>query len=274
MPEPSLTDDLEQLYSSPLGSFVALRASLAKAAKARGDKEAAATLRRQKKPTVTAWTLNQLCRERREELEALFGLDDRLRHAQISGAGPKMLRELVEARRALISQLIELADQILRESGHTGGQATMERISTILQALGTHPDTRAMLRQARLTGELEPPDSWDVLVSEPAPSPLSSELEEASGWADRFAEEAEDLEGKAAQLREKADRLGLEAEHAATLAERARAEAERLTTEAEWARREAVRANDRAEKSEAKAAERRRAADEAAKRARELEERR
>jgi hypothetical protein len=270
--EPADYDDLEQLYSSPLDRFVELRASLAKAARARGDREAAATLRRQKKPTVTAWALNQLSREHREELERLFGLDDRLRHAQVSGAGPKVLRELVETRRTLISQLIELAEEILKESGHTGSHAALERISATLQGLGADPEAREKLRQARLTEELQPPDSWDALGSEPAPSPFSSEPEEARGWAGRLAEEAGDLEGEAVRLREEADRLGREAEHAAKLAERARAEAERLATEAERARREAARAQDMAEKSQARAAERRRAADEAAKQAANPEE--
>lgn len=255
MPEPSLAGDLEQLYSSPVDRFIALREALAKAAKARGDEEAAATLRRQRKPTVTAWALNQLSRQHREELERLFGLDDRLWHAQLSKAGPGTLRELMEARRALISDLTELAGEILSESGRRGSQATMERISGVLHGLGTDPDARDMLRQARLTQELEPSDAWDALVSESA----YPELEDARGQA----EEVANLEKKALRLREEADRLSHEAEHAATLAERARAEAERLAAQAERARQEAALANDRAEKAEAEAAERRRAVQEA-----------
>jgi hypothetical protein len=63
---------LDELYGLPPDEFMARRDALAKELKAAGDKDAAAEVKKQHKPTQAAHALNRLARDAKAELEALF----------------------------------------------------------------------------------------------------------------------------------------------------------------------------------------------------------
>lgn len=63
---------LDELYAAPVAEFMEARDALAKKLKAAGDKDAAAEVKKQHKPTLVAHALNQLSREARKELDELF----------------------------------------------------------------------------------------------------------------------------------------------------------------------------------------------------------
>ncbi len=62
---------IDELYGVPLEDFVAARDELAKELIAAGDGDEAKRVKSLRKPTVTAWTLNRLARERPELMAAL-----------------------------------------------------------------------------------------------------------------------------------------------------------------------------------------------------------
>src|SRR4051812_41302335 len=63
---------LDDLYAAPLEEFIERRDALAKQLKAAGDKDGAAEVKKAHKPTQAAHALNQLSRDAKGELEALF----------------------------------------------------------------------------------------------------------------------------------------------------------------------------------------------------------
>ena len=54
----AMLDEADDLYGLPLGEFTATRDALAARLKAAGDKEAAAEVKRARKPSVPAWAAN------------------------------------------------------------------------------------------------------------------------------------------------------------------------------------------------------------------------
>ncbi|WP_052465944.1 hypothetical protein [Mobilicoccus massiliensis] len=77
-------DVLDELYGADLAEFVATRTRLAKDAREAGDRDLAARITALRKPTVAAWAVNRLVRERPVEIERLLDLGRRMRQAQAS----------------------------------------------------------------------------------------------------------------------------------------------------------------------------------------------
>jgi hypothetical protein len=79
-------DDLppgaDELYGLPLEEFVAERGALAKRLRADGDREGATRVAALRKPSVAAWTVNQLVRSRRADVAAFTEAAEALRAAQ------------------------------------------------------------------------------------------------------------------------------------------------------------------------------------------------
>jgi len=57
---------LERLYAAPYQSFTEVRDALARELKSAGNAELSAQLKKERRPTVTVWALNQLARRNPE----------------------------------------------------------------------------------------------------------------------------------------------------------------------------------------------------------------
>jgi hypothetical protein len=101
----------DELYTTPPQEFIALRDAHAKAAKDRGDRASSAQIGALRKPSIGAWTANQLVRARPAEIDGLLQLGAGLRKAQNSLDGDE-LRVLSQQRRQLINSLVRQARQI------------------------------------------------------------------------------------------------------------------------------------------------------------------
>src|SRR5215475_9970771 len=77
-----LEKQIDRLYSLPLEEFTKARDELAKGLRASGERDGANRVHGLEKPTVPAWTINQLARRRPRDLKALFSAVDKLREAQ------------------------------------------------------------------------------------------------------------------------------------------------------------------------------------------------
>ena len=69
----------DALYALPPEQFTAARNARAQAAKAAGDREAAARIAALRKPTVLGWLVNLLVRELPDEIGGFLDLGDALR---------------------------------------------------------------------------------------------------------------------------------------------------------------------------------------------------
>ncbi len=81
-PDNSLTSIADELYGVVPEQFVSVRDDRIKAARDSGDRTLAAAIRSLREPTVAAFAVNLLVRERRAAVEELLALGDALREAQ------------------------------------------------------------------------------------------------------------------------------------------------------------------------------------------------
>jgi hypothetical protein len=108
-----LDEATAELYGSDPEEFTERRTALAARARAAGDRAAAKEIAGLRKPTRSAWMINQLVRADPGVADRLAGLGDELRAAAAELDGPK-IRELSQARRQLVDTLIR---QVLRQAG-------------------------------------------------------------------------------------------------------------------------------------------------------------
>jgi hypothetical protein len=99
-----LREAVAELYSADPAEFVERRGALAAQARAAGEASAAKSIAALRKPTRSAWVVNQLIRSDPGVTAELGGLGDELRAAQGSMDGAA-IRELSVRRRQLIAEL-------------------------------------------------------------------------------------------------------------------------------------------------------------------------
>jgi hypothetical protein len=144
----------DELYVVPPAGFVARRNELAAEAVASGDKATAAAIRKLRKPTLSAWLVNLLVHERKDETDQLLHLGEVLRTAQRSLAGAE-LRQLARKRHEVIGALVSEAREIARRAGQPiTDEAARELATTLSAALADESDAEK-LRLGRLTSSLE-----------------------------------------------------------------------------------------------------------------------
>jgi hypothetical protein len=106
-----LRDAVAELYASDPDQFVERRGTLAAAARAAGQAPAARQIAALRKPTRSAWVVNQLARAEPAAASELTSLGDELRAAQESLDGAA-ITELSRRRRRLIETLARRAFEV------------------------------------------------------------------------------------------------------------------------------------------------------------------
>jgi hypothetical protein len=232
-----LEGELDRLYSLRLDEFTSARNAISKAAKDDGDDAAAKRVKSLKKPSVGAWTLNQLARERADEVAELLSIRDELE----SAGSPQELRDLAGRRRDLVAKLSKFARSILEESEHGASHATVEKVSQGLLA-GGDDEERELLRKGRLTREpsasgleafgfaVEADGGEDVTPTVSLKD--QREVQKLRREAERLQQESAQLEQEAAFAQEQARRAREKADAAAAAADEAREKADRAAEEA------------------------------------------
>ncbi|WP_144679746.1 hypothetical protein [Cellulosimicrobium sp. TH-20] len=145
----ALVDDL---FALPLEQFVVARTAAAKRIKASGDAVGAERVGRLTKPTVAAWVVNQVARERPDDVAALVSLGDELRDAT---ADRTRLRTLDRLRRERVERVVGE----VRDAGEIAGRAVsgtaVDRLAETLTAAVMDPDAGALVRAGRLSQALQ-----------------------------------------------------------------------------------------------------------------------
>jgi hypothetical protein len=149
-------DDVDSLFKLPLTEFIGARKALA--AKLKQDKRGAEAERVKalNKPSVSAWTVNQLYWRHREPFDRLIATGRRFHKAQTSGKLADM-REALDARREALAQLSELAATLLGGAGQNPSMETLRRVATTLEAMSAYASLPDGQTPGRLTHDVDPP---------------------------------------------------------------------------------------------------------------------
>lgn len=257
---------LDGLFRGPRERFVAERNAAAQQLRARGHTEAAARVKALAKPSLSAWAVNQLWWTARGEVEALHDASRHLAEAIGTGAGPAGHAAAGQARRRALEALVSAATDVLAQSGHATGMATVRRISATLDAAAAHAalGSRDVPSIGRLTEDLDPPALERVIglgaglgvpvPERPLPSPEPGtvagpglgDAEAAVAQAERERDAAKARVGEAARALDEAARAAdeavLAAQRTAEAHREARAKADAARQLADEAERAALRA--------------------------------
>ena len=156
-------DDVDALFRLPLSEFIGARKTLAARLKKEGRADDADHVTALAKPSISAWTVNQLYWQHRESFDRLLATGQRFRQAQKSGKVSDM-REALDARRNVLSHVSDLATTLLRAAGHNPTLEMMRRIATTLEAMSAYASLPDGLSAGRLTEDIDPP-GFDSLAS-------------------------------------------------------------------------------------------------------------
>ena len=245
MADDELPPDADALYGLPLEDFVPERAAVAKRLRGEGDREAAKRVAALRKPSVAAWTINQLVRSRAKDVAAFTKAADGLRAAQgalLEGHGsPADLRTARAAERKAVARLIEVARGLF-PGGREPGESTLERIGATLHAAAADEAIRDEVLSGRLLRERESSGFGDLDVElAAAVPPKPARKREREREREHAAEDtAARARKEAAERERRTRRAALQAALDQAVEERRRAEGALDEARAEEARRRAA----------------------------------
>lgn len=161
-----LKDEVDDLFKLPLAEFTDARNALAKRLKQSGRADDANLVKILTKPSVSAWTVNQLYWNHRDAFEQLLAAGQRFHKAQTSSAAGKLadLRGALHARREALTDLSGLAESLLSDAGHNPSPDTIRRINTTLEAVSAHASPGDGPTLGRLSQDVDPP-GFELLAS-------------------------------------------------------------------------------------------------------------
>lgn len=226
--------DLDRLYGLPREEFTSARNALVRELRKAGRKDEAEEVRALKKPSVSAWAVNQLARQHPQRVAELVKAGDGLRKAQrdvLAGKKGADVREASRAQHELADELVDAAREILEEAGTRATQTTAQRITGTLRAASSDPVAAKLLHEGRLSEDVKSVGFGPLLHVAPQRKGRSRPTQ------DRARERA------AAQKKRKREAVA-----------QARKEAAAARKGADQAEREAKRARERAEAAERRVA--------------------
>jgi hypothetical protein len=267
----------DELFGLPPEEFVAARDEVARRLRREGDAEAARRVKALRRPSLSAWAVNQLARSQQRALEGLLAAGERLRaahQAALAGGDAAELRSATRAEREAVAGLVSAALDRLREAGHPTTETTRDRIAATLHAAAASPEAADLVRHGRLIADLDPsgfgaaPGGPGVVPGRPAAGAEVDGHRATAAEDDAAARRARRAAAVAA--RDDARKRARLAADQAVLATR---QAERLGRLADQAEREARRARSTAAAAIGAASTARERATRAARELREAEDR-
>jgi hypothetical protein len=247
--------ELDRLYGLPLAEFVPARDELAKQARSDGERELADRVTALRKPTVSAYVVNRLARERELDVQRLLKAGEGLADAQQEVAAGTSGDGFAEARREeqrALERLREAAQQIADREGL--GAGVVERVTQSLRAASVTDEGRELLKRGRLTEDLQPP-GFEALLSMPAVSARSAPRTKARPKRPSKSAEQAERRRELAEGRQRVRALQAEERRLAKRAAAAEREAERAERDAAALREDADRARSDAQQAAERRAE-------------------
>ncbi len=231
--------ELDRLYAAPLEEFTKLRNEIAALARKEGDQEAAARIAVLRKPSASAWVVNQVSRNSQVDLQRLINSGAALEEAQRQSLSGKAAGGF-EAARKSESDAVRLVREAVKKMFPTVSASILDRVITSMRAGAASDEGRGLLRKGRLTEDLEPP-GFGVFAGTPTPSLPKTTTTAASRKQAKVdilrkrrheaGVKADDLEERAREAEDAATRAAKEAAAARRRADDALAAVEKLDKE-------------------------------------------
>jgi hypothetical protein len=226
----------DELYGLPLREFVSTRTARAKQARADGDRDLATAIAGLTKPTRVAWLVNQLVRQRPEEIEPLLSLGAGLREATATLSGDD-LRRLSRQQHQLVQAMVTQARAIASAAGEQVSSDTADGVEETLRAGLADDALAAELSTGRLTERLQFAGFGGAAGGR---APVAAPLPTRRGPAAKA-----DAEAAAAERRERLEQAERAAEQARTDVSDAQAAREAAQTSDDAAAAEVSRVSER-----------------------------
>jgi hypothetical protein len=141
-----LTEIADRLYAGPAEGFTEARNA---AAREVDDKSLAAQVKKLKKPSVAAWSVNLLVRRESAQIDSVLELAESLRAAAEALDGDE-LRALTRQRRQLTTALASTARSLAHEAGVRLTGPVVEQVEGMLNAAMLDPVAAKAVRTGRL----------------------------------------------------------------------------------------------------------------------------
>jgi hypothetical protein len=216
-------DEIDALYALPLDEFTNARNDLVRELRKSGRRDEAAEVAGLRKPSLPAWLVNQLARERRSDVQELLKAAEGIRAGEVDAD---------ERFRESVDRLVHAARDILTAAARKPSDTVLREVATTLRASAAA--TPKDLEAGRLTEALET-SGFDAFAGA-APRPARAKA------------------ARAKQREPKVDRAALDtARRALTAAREDLRELRRRVAAAEREARQAQEALDDAEAREAEA---------------------
>jgi hypothetical protein len=142
----------DELYTAPIGDWVARRKALAARLREQGRSDEAKALSRLAKPKATVWAINRVARTSPKTIKRLLDAFDALKAAQLR-APAKMNAAAADFREATEAVVHDAIDA-MKESGLGTTLETHRRIANTLR--GAAATARGALAEGRLEDEVAP----------------------------------------------------------------------------------------------------------------------
>lgn len=200
----SLAQVADELYGLDPGEFVAARDDVVRRLRNDGNRDLAEQVKRLSRPSASAWCVNQLVRERPEDVRAFGDLAVALRQAQATLAAGD-LRALARQRREIVASLLRSAEELAVRRGRSVSSATAEEIRGTLDAALSDPEIARSVMSGCLTAAVTYAGLGDVEIAvrgstEPGqPRDVSAETSVAKEKVRPEAESRKQAEVRAAQ---------------------------------------------------------------------------
>jgi hypothetical protein len=167
-----LHGEVDKLYQAPLAGFTAARNALVARIKAAHGADAAAHVKAVVKPSIAAWTLNQLYWRHQAEFMALLMAGDALRLVQQQrlGGAEVDVAPATRSRQSAMDTLLALATDILKEGGHAPSPDMRQRLLGSLDALAAYGTGSLAPKAGRLTEDVPAP-GFAALAGLAVPAP-------------------------------------------------------------------------------------------------------
>ncbi len=232
----SLVDAIDALYAAPFDDFVALRGELTASLRTAGDKSTAKAVAAAKKPTRTAWALNQVARAEPRLVGEVVACRAAAIAAQTNGDADE-IRDGVRRYREAVAEVIRAVREVLGKDRIALSAVHARRLAETLQVIATDDVARAELVAGRLTQDVAVDDPFGEIdassLSGPAKVRPAAPAEAPSKRIEEEAARAREVE----RLRREKQHATEEARARVTTSEQALAVARKAASDADRALR-------------------------------------
>ncbi len=246
--------EVDDLFTLPVGEFVAARDDLVRRLKADGDIAQAGTVKALRRPTLAAWAVNQVVRTDVEAWEALVAAGRTVQKAQrraLSGLRDSGLRDASTVRRGLVEALTDHAARILADAG-ARPESHLDDVAATFEAATADRDAAATIGAGCLSAPVHVTTDFSGTSALLAMSLVADDGDDADP-----DEDDDEVDPAVAERRRDAMRVleasRVQAEASAMAAQSSRDEAATTAEQAEEARRAATAAREAADRAQAEA---------------------